>query len=99
MNELVKLLEMTFPEWFCQIGRSGHRGFRRTMRLFVNGILLRRLLQFDGDFQAGLAHLIILSKSPEAGRNHLNSPFTVSDAGDLGFAVRSEEHTSELQSR
>ncbi len=59
---------------------SGHRSF-------VNGKLLGRFLQFDGEFMIRLIDTVVFSVRPESGRNHLNANFTVRDTRGFRLAV------------
>src|SRR3954462_11772426 len=56
-------------------------------RSFVNGKLLGRLLQFDGDFMIRLIDAEIFSVRPESRRNHLNANFAVRNARGFRFAI------------
>ncbi len=74
----VKLIEMTFPGQFCQ--GTGQRqkaaicssAGENRKSLLVNGELLFRLLQFDGDFVGRLGDVKIFAIRAEAMGNHLD---------------------------
>ena len=54
---------------------------------FVNGKLLSRFLQFDGDFMSRLIDAEVFSECPEPRRNHLNADFAVRNARRFCFAI------------
>src|SRR4029077_4525760 len=54
---------------------------------FINGKLLRRFLQLDGDLDIWLVYGNVFSMSLEAGRNHLDTHLAVRNASRFGFTV------------
>jgi hypothetical protein len=54
---------------------------------FVNGKLLSRFLQFDGDLMSRLVDAEVFSVCPESRRNHLNADFAVRNACGFRFAI------------
>ena len=54
---------------------------------FVNGKLLGRFLQFDGDFMSRLIDAEVFAVCPESRRNHLNANFAVRNARGFRFAI------------
>jgi hypothetical protein len=74
---------------FCQANRcvclAGRHAF--IFKSFVNGKLVLRFLQFDGNVHFGLAHVIVFAKRPVTAGNHLDPDLTKRDSGCIGLPV------------
>ena len=97
MGVKVKLLEMTFPRGNVKqvhallvLKSALHLRTAACVAVnqsFVNGKLLSRFLQFDGDFMSRLIDAEVFAECPEARRNHLNADFAVRNARRFRFAI------------